>query len=699
MAEVSKREANGKKPIYGIHKWFGRKTDAIVRSILVSIAMPEYNTEGFQKKFYSSCSDLLKGKIILDPFMGGGITLVNTLRMGGKAIGVDVNPVAWFITKNELQLPGLENDVMEYEDLVKVLKSEFIKIEKAIGSEIKSAYKTKITLEDGITREVDIMYVLWIKKITCPHCERVTKLFPRHSITKIKKHGFNNINICPFCEEFVFGNQEELTCSKCNKSFFINKSSFNGRKFICKSCGRSFNIIDDIMKKRDSALDMEMYAIQYYDSISGKKGFKKPDKYDIDNFAKAKEEYNSCINSLRGYIPSSKVPKGFNTKQVLNHNYNYWSDMFNERQLLFLSKLLKEIDKISDTTVREMFLCMFSNTINSNNMFSIYNCHYGKIEPLFGDHHLAPVMNPVENNIWGTRYGRGSFIKNFNIMLEGKKYNFEPFERIYKNNKRIKVNLKDEKFHGKFTEDFENLQKSDRNTILKCCSADELSFIPSESIDGIVTDPPYYSAINYGEISEFFYSWQKIILKRDYEEYEGEHLCSDSEVTVNTAKGIEKKEFEERLTLCFKELNRVLKSGAPMIFTYNNSSIEGWTVIFNSLRDSGFVISEVHPVPMEYKAGLIEGRRQKMSYDLIISAVKGSMDLGEKLTLKEFLYKYHEVEEETMEKYGTFSLNRLDELLIRVGVLYKLFFKYYPNIYSEDKIVQFEDVMKVVYKK
>src|SRR5690606_17596866 len=39
---------------------------------------------------------------VLDPFMGGGTTLVEGARLGFQMTGVDLNPVAWFVTKNEL---------------------------------------------------------------------------------------------------------------------------------------------------------------------------------------------------------------------------------------------------------------------------------------------------------------------------------------------------------------------------------------------------------------------------------------------------------------------------------------------------------------------------------------------------------------------------------------------------------------------
>src|SRR5439155_17140050 len=48
------------------------------------------------------------GKVILDPFMGGGTTVVEALRLGCKVIGIDLNPVAWFIVKTEVEPVDLD---------------------------------------------------------------------------------------------------------------------------------------------------------------------------------------------------------------------------------------------------------------------------------------------------------------------------------------------------------------------------------------------------------------------------------------------------------------------------------------------------------------------------------------------------------------------------------------------------------------
>ena len=398
------------------------------------------------------------------------------------------------------------------------------------------------------------------------------------------------------------------------------------------------------------------------------------------------------------FIPQTKIPQGYNTKQIQNHNYKYWNQMFNDRQLYYLSRLLEEISHISDEKIKELFLCIFSNTINANNMFSIYNSQCGKIEPLFGDHHMAPIVNPVENNIWGTKWGRGSFVKYFRGFIQSKRFNSSPYERLALSGKNKNIILKDEKFSSKFANNFEELVSSDKNTILKCDTAENLSFLPSKSIDAVITDPPYYSAINYGEISEFFYVWSRSILRDKYPFFKPEHILCNNEVTVNETKGISKDEFVSKLSRCFGEVKRVLKKGAPLILTYNNSSPEGWFVLIESLMNAGFYVKKTYPIHTELRAGLIDNRRDKMNYDLVIVAQIKDIHNNDRMQIDEFFKRVNFEFEKTYLQLNDKDISNLDRLLIKTGKAFEIYSQGYSIYESNDKI-SLKNILECIYKK
>jgi adenine-specific DNA methylase len=100
---------NSFKPIYQMHKWFARRASCVFRAILLGTLKPAIGSDGtptdLMEEFYKDHTrdpDTV-GKAILDPFMGGGTTVVEALRLGCKVLGIDLNPLAWFIVKTEVE--------------------------------------------------------------------------------------------------------------------------------------------------------------------------------------------------------------------------------------------------------------------------------------------------------------------------------------------------------------------------------------------------------------------------------------------------------------------------------------------------------------------------------------------------------------------------------------------------------------------
>ena len=99
------------RPIIAVHKWFARRPGTLFRSLLLS----EFVEEPVRQSYYRGHS--LAGTRILDPFMGGGTTLVEGARLGFQVSGSDLNPIAWFICRNELS--GSDPEATEAEPPVR----------------------------------------------------------------------------------------------------------------------------------------------------------------------------------------------------------------------------------------------------------------------------------------------------------------------------------------------------------------------------------------------------------------------------------------------------------------------------------------------------------------------------------------------------------------------------------------------------
>ena len=111
----------------------------------------------------------------------------------------------------------------------------------------------------------------------------------------------------------------------------------------------------------------------------------------------------------------------------------------------------------------------------------------------------------------------------------------------------------------------------------------------------IVTDPPYYDTIQYAELSDFFYVWQRAVLSDIFPDLYQEDLTEkDKEVVANAsrfkgkkanAKELARIDYENKLLNVFKEHNRVLRDDGVMTIQFNHKNIDAWDCLSRSLID------------------------------------------------------------------------------------------------------------------
>jgi adenine-specific DNA methylase len=107
--QIAAIEGNAGKPIYQMSKWWARRRSSVFRSMLLAAAMkapddPMQAAKAVWDVYYANHQKkgALKHLKVADIFMGGGTTIVEGSRLGMQMWGTDLNPVAWFVVKNEL---------------------------------------------------------------------------------------------------------------------------------------------------------------------------------------------------------------------------------------------------------------------------------------------------------------------------------------------------------------------------------------------------------------------------------------------------------------------------------------------------------------------------------------------------------------------------------------------------------------------
>jgi len=671
--QITRIEVHDKKPIYEIHRWWARRPGTVFRAILLATFLDgSTDMATFEKSFYQRTS--LGGKIVLDPFAGGGTTIVEGNRLNCKVIGIDLNPVAWFIMKKELD----RVDTRE-------LREAYTALEKRIASKIKKYYKTTCP---QCGSEAEIVYTFWVRKAKCPTCGTNVHLFASPKIAEIK--GKTAWIFCPNCQTiFLTKAKPDVICTGCGTRLSLRKKGVQFGSCICPSCGQHFGI----KKSITGSPEFDMFAIEYYCPVCKTRAYKNVSKADVDTFEQAKKELEKKREKL--IFPRQLIPDGKEVRRLFNYNYRYFYQFFNERQLLSLSLLLEEILKIENQNVKEFLLLAFSDCLDYNNMFARYNQKARKIEPMFAHHAFYPKNMPCENNVWGTKYGRCSFSKCFEKMLRAKMYCKRTYELQVKGEGTKRIYLNSDSIDGRIVESFDELIQNEGNVLLRCQTSEDLAFIPDKSVDAVVTDPPYFDNVMYSELADFYYVWLRIGLSDEYKYFKSEYCPRSEEIVVNEVKNKGESFYIKGLTKIFAECHKVLKDEGLLVFTFHHRKDEAWSSVLKAVLDAGFYIVAVYPVYSEMRTSFHIMGKEAISYDTVVvcrKQLKPTSPASWPYLLDEALMYARKAVAELVASHS--DLTREDISVIIKGKCLELYSKHYPNVTKDGCVVSILDALK-----
>ena len=100
LALKEKQIQQNYRPIIAVHKWL-RGGRHLFRGLLLS----EFASDRRLDEAYFTGQDF-EGRVVADPFMGGGTPLVEANRVGCDVIGCDINPMSASIVQRRDRASG-----------------------------------------------------------------------------------------------------------------------------------------------------------------------------------------------------------------------------------------------------------------------------------------------------------------------------------------------------------------------------------------------------------------------------------------------------------------------------------------------------------------------------------------------------------------------------------------------------------------
>lgn len=601
-------EGNAKKPVYIMHKWWARRLGVIFRMLLIRHAAEAETTEqDLWERFYSPFS-LPEDFTVLDPFLGGGTTLVESAKQGAHCIGCDIDPVACFVTTEELTALDPE-----------AIQSRFQQIEKAVAPRIRRLYRTKVN-----GRDVDAVYFFWVDRVRCPQCEEENDAHPTYQLAHDRKTDQQTV-VCPACDAIreLPLSAKQLWCTSCSRRTNLACPPMEKGKFRCPACDNRAPLHELYCS---GAARPRLFAQEYLDSAETR-GFAPVDTADLKRYEEATTLLARAGKDVR--IPSATIPaEGRSDRRPLLYGYTAYRDLFNARQLYCLGLIGAEIARTADLAVRRALTLAFSHCLSSNNMFCGYAFGYRRLTPLFSVHAFRKVSRPVEGHVWGLPLGRGSFSNAVRAVVEGKRYMREPFEYRYGKTKRERVSVA-------LPSRPVDREETPPARILNQSSAD-LGAIKAGTVDLVLTDPPYFDNLSYSELSDFYHVWIREILGKDYPGYSQEHtpmgtaLFAGKRSAGPDGPAVDPhEEYGRTLSCVFQECRRVTKPNAGMVFTYHHRAPEAWATLGRSFVSAGFRVVDVFPVRSEGRSGF-HSYSGSIKWDSVLLCQRGALPKSRK---------------------------------------------------------------------
>ena len=278
----------------------------------------------------------------------------------------------------------------------------------------------------------------------------------------------------------------------------------------------------------------QILRMKYDCAVCGSSGVKTAHDEDSTLAASISDQFDSIVSREALWFPTTKIPPGDKTNSLLSQNINYFYELYTKRNLLALGVLRKQIENVQDERARAFLEFTFSSSLK----WASRQCHLrGEIVEGWAMHAYWLYPKTLEINVWNT------FERRFDAVLRGKKYS----------NREIGS-------YCKLTEEFEDLIEGSATCMILNRSSTDLSLIPTNSIDAVITDPPYGGNVNYGELADFWYVWLN----------KGETFDKTNEVIVNKTQGKALLDYESMLQEVLTECHRVLKPNCHLVSTFNS---------------------------------------------------------------------------------------------------------------------------------
>ncbi len=538
-----------------------------------------------------------EAKPIYDPFCGGGSIPLEAQRLGLRAIGSDLNPVAVLITKALIELPakfanqppvnpeadpmglasgkgkrskklpwrggaGLADDVRYYGRQMREMAWE--RIEHLFP---------KAKLPDG--SQATVIAWLWARTVSCPNPACGVAMPLMTTFQASKKRG-NEHWMWPKVDRHTKTVSFTVHSRIPPDDLVSVDRTVNRNGAICIACNGAVTL--EYVRQQARAGDMGEVMTCVVAEGDRKRLFLTP----------TDEHIQASKASVPAWRPNGRLPQRALGFRVQAYGFTEWSKLFTERQLAALTALGDSLSEVRALITRQgqnpeyanavsTYLALaLGRTANGGSSFTVWNAPGQKIEGVFSRQALPMIWNFPEGNIFSNS------TKNWIDLLDA------VAEIVKRSPSPVHTGMTHQ--------------------------ADATTTIHAAEGPVIVTDPPYYDNIGYADLSDFFYVWLRPLLRDVYPDlFAGITVPTQEEMTAAPRFENPAERFEELLGQSLRLIRERCSPEFPssIFYAYKQQEEErdgvtstGWETMLAALVNAGFQIIGTWPMRTERPTGV-----------------------------------------------------------------------------------------------
>ena len=544
---------------------------------------------------------------ILDPFAGGGSIPFEALRYGFQVISNELNPVAGAILEGTVVLPFTQGPEL----------SEYI---AKYGQRWAQNCAKRLNRFYPNTTAGQLLDYVWAHTVPCPTTGLPTPLCPNFWLDVAGKTAIAlsvDTEVKRVQVRIVHGEEADVAGERSTYKRGAGISIWTNEPFDA----------DYIREQAQGGMMGEMLLAIVYTTGKGRQ-FSPPSSEDVNAITEAKRELGARLPGweVRDLVPTETRFVGPADRSA-QYGLRTMRDLFSPRQLLTNVTALEELLNISKAAVDELgeergkavtlhLALAMDRIVDYNSRLASWESTYVKLAHTFDRHDFSFKWSFAE-------------MEGANELISWAVSNAE------NNHRNICALL------GRDATMFLNGAEQQSQVIIG--TATQLP-IASESVDAVITDPPYYDNVMYAECSDFFYVWLKRALRDTWPQFAASILTDkEHEVVANkalfkdlathrgsgkrkagakTAEELSNEKYERLLTDSFREAHRVLKANGVMTVMFTHKRVDAWDTLGMALLESGFSIESSWPVHTESENSLHQAKKNSASSTILLTCRK-----------------------------------------------------------------------------